>query len=151
MKTATIICVVALCLFSAIAYSCSRRITRTLLTENRVYHWKVYHIAENNYPAGKNHYYEVYYGDKQLILPAEMTGGLREVSSFVAAGSYDAGATNYDAIFIIFESYSKDQRGFEQRGQMSIAVRPEPGHTGQFIVTNLCNGKTVTLEIETKK
>jgi hypothetical protein len=149
MKPIVIGCIlILLLLVTIIFYSCSRRITRRLLTENKVYQWKVYHTTENNFPAGKQHYFEVYYGKTQLVLPREMTGGVRDVCRFLAAGAYDAGAAFYDSVLILFETATKDERGFEQRGQMSISVRPEPGRTGQLIVTDLNTGNSFNLTLK---
>jgi len=105
-------------------------------------------VSENNFPAGKQHYFEVYYGNRQLVLPKDITGGVRDVSRFLAAGAYDAGATDYDTVLILFETSTKDERGFEQRGQTSISVRPEPGQTGQLIVTDLNTGKSFNLTLK---
>lgn len=126
-------------------YSCSYGVTRKLLSENRVYHWKVYHVTERDFNTGTDHYFEVYYGEQKLVLPKEMTGGLRDVSRFHAAGGFNSGETNYDSVLIIFEAFSEDQRGFEQRNLVSVIVRPEPGQTGKITIANLCTGRIAEL------
>ncbi len=128
-----------------VGVACSQKTTRTLLSENKVYLWKIYHVQENRYPAGKYHYFEVYYGNQKLVLPKELTGGAREVSQFHAAGGHGPHETNYDTVLIVFEGFTKDARSFEQRSIVSISVRPETGHGDSLRITNLCNGQTALL------
>lgn len=128
-------------------YSCSRKSSSTLLTDNKVYKWKVYHVTENNYPAGIYHYFEVFYGDRKLVLPKEMTGGIRDVSRFLTAGGYDNSETHYDSVLITFQSFTKDEHGFEQRGTVNISIRPNDNDGKSFAIYNLCTGKTATLEL----
>lgn len=149
MKMGFVIGIIVLFLITGvISMACSAKTNRTLLTENNVYRWKVYHVCENKYPAGKYYYFEVYYGDLKLVLPKEMTGGVREVSRFHAAGGHGPHETNYDTVLLVFEAFVKDERGFEQRSMVSLSIRPETGSTGNFSVTNLCNGQTALLAIE---
>ena len=148
MKISQIIGVlVILLLIGFVCFAVSRRTVRKLLSENRVYHWKVYHVTENNFPAGKFQYFEVYYGNQKLVLPKEMTGGVRDVSQFHSAGGFGNHETNYDTILIHFEAFVKNAAGFEERNIVSMSIRPVPGKEGKFIVTNLCSGATAELEI----
>lgn len=146
--TFTLIGAAVLLLLLVTCYAFSQRTSRTLLSENRVYHWKVYHVTERKFPAGNYQYFEVYNGDRALVLPKEMTGGVRDVSHFHAAGGFGPHETNYDTVLITFEAFVKDERGFEQRNLVSITVRPEPGRTGKLLLTNLCSGQTAELNYE---
>ncbi|HEX6426484.1 MAG TPA: hypothetical protein VF008_02315 [Niastella sp.] len=141
--------ILLLLLFIAIAvYAYAKKQSRKLLTENQVYHWKVYHIKEHHFSIGTNHYFEVYLGSRKLVLPKELTGGSREVSRFIAAGAHNSGETNYDAVMIVCEGSVKNERGFEERQQMSLMVRAIGTNGNKLEVNNLCNGKTATLTLE---
>lgn len=126
--------------------SCSKGISRILLTENKVYQWKIYHVTEKNYPSGKFRYFEVYLGKQQLVLPKELTGGVRDVSRFHAAGSFAGHETNYNAVLITFEAISKDARGFDQRNMVNILVSASGNNT--VLVKDLCTGDTSILNLK---
>ncbi|WP_336960715.1 hypothetical protein [Chryseobacterium contaminans] len=119
--------------------SCSRKITRKLLTHNKVYHWKIYHITENNYPAGKFQYFEVYLGEKKLVLPKEISGGVREISQFHAAGSFGNYETDYNSVLIMFEAISKSTQGFDERNMVSIKATALTKN--KLLLANLSNGE----------
>lgn len=142
MKTTLIFIGIALLVIVAIMLfnSCSKKIKRTLLTDNKVYHWKIYHTSENNYPAGKFQYFEVYLEGQKLVLPKEITGGVHEVSQFYAAGSFGNHETDYNAVLIVFEAISKNENGFNERNMVRVKVTPKTKN--ELMVTNLCNGQT---------
>lgn len=147
MKTALLIFLI-LIVVAVVFYSCTPKLSRKLLTENQVYHWKVYHVKEYDFNMGTKHYFEVYHGEHKLILPKEMTGGYRDISQFLTAGTYNAGETNYDSVLIIFESLVKDEKGFVQRDRVSITVKAMDKNSKQLEVMNICTGKIAILTLE---
>lgn len=128
--------------------SCTAKLSRKLLIENQVYHWKVYHVKEYDFNVGTTHYFEVYYGEHKLILPKEMTGGHRDISRFLSAGSYNSSETNYDSVLIIFESLVKDEKRAVEHGTVSITVRATGRNLEQLEVMNLCTGKITILSLK---
>ncbi|KKO89221.1 hypothetical protein AAW12_24205 [Sphingobacterium sp. Ag1] len=151
MKTTLIFIGIALLVIIAIMIfnSCSRKITRTLLTDNKIYHWKIYHTTENNYPAGKFQYFEVFLGEQKLVLPKELTGGVRDISQFHAAGSFGNHETDYNAVLIVFEGISKNENGFEQRHMVSIKVSPLT--INKLLLTNMCSGQATEMIIKNEE
>lgn len=144
MKTSVIIGIILLLVIVAIVlWSCSKKLSRVLLTKNKVYRWKIYHVTENNYPAGTNMYFEIFLGKHQLILPKEITGGERDISRFHAAGAYGNHETNYDSVLIVYEALAKDERGFDQRKMITIQVTF--GGDNKIQLTDICTGQTTML------
>src|SRR6218665_388133 len=102
MITKVIIIVLILATVVVIAAcSVSRKTERSLLFENTVYDWKVYFVKENNFPAGTDRYYEVFYKGEKLVLPKEITGGVRDIGRFITAAALDISHTHNDAVLIV--------------------------------------------------
>ncbi|WP_168928011.1 hypothetical protein, partial [Chitinophaga terrae (ex Kim and Jung 2007)] len=125
------------------------KISRTLLTDKKVYHWKIYHTTENSYPAGKFQYFEVFLGDQKLVLPKDLTGGVRDISQFHAAGSFGNHETDYNAVIIVFEAISKNENGFDERNMVSVKVTPQTQN--ELMVTNLCTGQTTGIHMKSRE
>jgi hypothetical protein len=137
-----------LALLGLFLYARSAKVGRKLLYDNERYTWKIYHVTENYFPAGKFQHYEVFYRNKQLVLPKEMTGGVGEISQFHAAGAFDAGQTNYGSVVLIFEARIQKADGFEERNMVSLFIRTDNSRLNQLEVVNLCTGKTATISFE---
>ncbi|WBV60124.1 hypothetical protein PFY12_13910 [Chryseobacterium camelliae] len=73
----------------------------------------------------------------------ELTGGVRDISQFHAAGSFGNHETDYNTVLIVFEAISKNENGFDQRNMVSIKVTPKTQN--ELMVTNLCTGQTARI------
>jgi hypothetical protein len=87
-----------------------------------------------------------YLGKQQLVLPKEITGGLRDVLRFHAAGSFGNHETDYNAILIMFETISKNAQGFDQRNMVSVKVSRLSKN--KLLVSNLCSGDTTEIALK---
>lgn len=46
-------------------------------------------MCENNFPAGRRHYYEVCYEEKRLVIPKRIFGSVTDISTFTGANGFD--------------------------------------------------------------
>ena len=80
-------------------YPITNKESKKLLFENKL--WKVYYVVENNYPAGKDNFYVVYFQDKKLILPDNI-GGAHKIERFTAANGFKIGDENSNSVIVVF-------------------------------------------------
>ncbi|MGE7774756.1 hypothetical protein ACQKLP_08535 [Chitinophaga sp. NPDC101104] len=118
---------------------------KTLLFENRVYHWKVYFVKKRHLSVGTYAHFEVFYKGVQLVLPKEITGGKRAVGEFTSAVAVDNRSSQFGTLIVIFESDFQRDDGVPFRSFITLHIRPD-GKKG-LTVRNPCNGHEAQLEI----
>lgn len=116
---------------------------KTLLFYNRVHHWKIYFVKKSHFSVGTYHHFEVYYKDRQLILPKEITDGRREIREFISAAAVENRSSQFGTVLVIFEGQFANEDDLYYRAFVTLHIRPGPGN--DLLVTNPCNGKEVTL------
>ena len=102
-------------------YPAINKSSKKLLFENKL--WKVYYVVENNYPAGKDNFYEVYFQDEKLTLP-ETIGGTRTINRFIAANGFKIGEENSTSVLIVYK-YSYIKNGYETYFYKTLLVNPK--------------------------
>ena len=135
-KLILILVLVLGCVF--LFYSCSGT-KKTLLFENRVHHWKVFFVKKRHISAGTYSHFEVYYKNRQLVLPKEITDGRREVSEFVAATAIDNRSSQFGMVTVTFEGDFAREDGVPYRAFVTLHIRPGKGD--ELMVTNPCSEK----------
>ena len=114
---------------------------KVLLFENRVYHWKVFFVKKNHLSIGTYHHFEVFYKDRQLILPKEITDGRHEVSEFVAATAIDNRSSQFGIVIVCFEAEFVREDNVSYRTFVTLHIRQGKGD--ELAVTNPCSGKEI--------
>lgn len=145
MKTTIILAAVLLLIIIVIASCFVSRSNRTLLFENNLYQWKIYYVKDHKVFVGTHSYYEVFYKGEKLVLPKEITGGVRDVEQFKAVSGYEMQETNNDAVLIVFEGYFMKENGFEERQVITILVRPASGNKDELEIHNMQNGQIAVM------
>ncbi|NML22342.1 hypothetical protein HHL16_15770 [Pseudoflavitalea sp. G-6-1-2] len=112
---------------------------KTLLFENRVYHWKVYYVKKSHFSVGTYSHFEVLFKDRKLILPKEVTDNKRAISEFVAATAIDNRSSQFGTVIVTFEGEFINDAGTPYRAFITLHLRPGKGD--ELVVTNPCTGK----------
>lgn len=124
MEWKTIIGIFITVLTAGIFYSCaSSKVKRTVLFEgSKTYPWKIEYAQENHFPAGKSHYYEVFYNGTQLVIPREIFNSISDISKFTNANGFEIQHENNNAVLITIENIPKHENGFDQHHFISFFV-----------------------------
>lgn len=149
MKVSIILLSIALVIL--LFNSCSNRLpknSKTLLFESRIRPWKIYYVKKYQTLVGHAQpYFEVYFNNIKLILPKELTGGIRDIDQFVSASGFESSATQNDTVLIVFEGFAKKENGSEERAFVTVLARA-PTNKGELTIYNLCNNRQAQLSIE---
>lgn len=119
---------------------------KTLLSENRVHHWKVYWVTKRHLSVGTYQHAEVYYRERLLVLPKEVTDGRQEVSEFVTAAAIDNRSGQFGTVAVMFEGEFIRDDGVPYRAIVTLHIRPGKGN--ELIVINPCNGSEIIIDSE---
>lgn len=113
-----------LLLIAGLINSCiSAKVKRTTLFQgSKPYPWKVEYVQKSNFPAGKYHHYEVFYGDEQLLIPKEIFGSEAAISEFVAANGFEIQHNRNFSVLLTIENISKQNSDFTEHRFISFFV-----------------------------
>lgn len=123
-------------------YSCYGT-RRTLLMENRVYHWKLYFVKESHFSVGTYRHFELYYKNRRLILPGAVTGAQRAIDAFQAACIIDNRSSAFGTAIVTFEGHFTDAAGVPYRQPVTLHIRPL--FNDDLLVYNPCDGTEVVI------
>ncbi|MDR6786488.1 hypothetical protein ABIE26_005325 [Pedobacter africanus] len=139
-----IIIAIVLVLICAVVLSSCYGTRKTLLSENRVYHWKVYLVKKSHFSIGTYQHFEVYYKGNLLVLPKEITDGSQEISEFITAVALDNRYSQFGTVAVIFEGHFTREDGVPYRAMVTLHIRPGKGN--ELVVTNPCSGKEAVID-----
>jgi hypothetical protein len=108
--------------------------SKKLLFENK--YWKVYNVVKNNFPAGKENFYEVFFKKNKVTLP-DTIGGSHKVDSFVAANGFQPGEFYSDAVIVIFKYYPVKNVG--NHDYKTLIIRPKYSYSDELVFEFLKN------------
>lgn len=122
-------------------YSCaSTKVQRkTLFKGSDIHPWRIEYTNEQHFSAGKKQYYEVFYADKQIVIPKTFFKSKQDISQFVAAGGFEIQETNNDAVLLTVAFIPEDS---EYNYRQYCAVFVKRGSTKRdFVVHDLHGAK----------
>ena len=113
-------------------YPAINKNSKKLLFENKL--WKVYYVVENNYPAGKDNFYEVYFQDKKLILPVNI-GGAKKIECFAAANGFKIGDENSNNVIVVFKYHFQKNDG--NLTYKTLMIYPKSTGSDELVFENI--------------
>lgn len=117
---------------------------RHVVYENTVYHWRIEHVVQHNFPASTHQYYQVFLNDRLLVLPAKAFNDERNIEVFLAAGGFDIAHWRNKSIVVTFEN-TQARGGEAIRLIRSVMITPDLNER-DIILTDLLTQQEVVVE-----
>lgn len=131
-------------LLSLLTACTGKPVERKVVYENSVYHWRIEHVIVRNFPASSHQYFEVFLGDRPLVLPAAAFNDQRDIGQFIAAGGFDVGHWRNKSIVVAFENVQK-REGQEVRLIRSVMITPDFSE-GDVVLTDMYTQQEVVVQ-----